>query len=266
MKVLITIDEVRSQIRAARVRGDRVGLVATRGDLHDGHASMLRTARAQCDLVVCSIVRPDSVPAFHERADEKLARDAGTHLLWRPSPGPLVAESTIQVVPIQNPQLASLATAAAQQLGIIRPDVAYVGEDHFDHARLMREVVRDLLLPVEVRTTITPRDPDGIPLGHASRHLDSVHRVDAAAIPRALDAVTESVAQGERSLFRLRARAEARLADAGRALQVDDVTTVDPVTFEPTDVFDRDVLLVVRARIEDYPVVDSRLLKLTTNE
>jgi pantoate--beta-alanine ligase len=260
VKVLTTAEEVRSQVDAAHRRGERVGLVPTRGDLHDGHASLLRIARAQCDLVLCTIVRPDGSPAFHERADEQVAGDAGADLLWRPMPGPLVPNSSLQVVPTRRPELADLATAAAQQLGIVRPDVAYAGEEHFDHARLLRDVARDLLLPVEIRLTATPRDPDGIPLGHASRRLHDAARVDATAVPRALDAIVESVAAGERSLFRLRARAEARLADSGSSLRVEDVATVDPDTFEPLDVFDRDVLLVVRAHVDGMPVVDSRLL------
>jgi pantoate--beta-alanine ligase len=260
VKVVATVDEVRAQVDAARRRGDRVGLVPTRGDLHDGHASLVRIARAQCDLVLCTIVRPDGSPARHERHDEAIARDAGVDLLWRPAAGPLVPNASVQVVPTRRPELADLATAAAQQLGIVRPDVAYVGEEHFDHARLLRDVARDLLLPIEVRTTATPRDPDGIPLGQVSRALDASGRADAAAIPRALDAVVESVAAGERSLFRLRARAEARLADASAALVVEDVATVDPNSFEPLDVFDRDVLLVVRALVDGMPVVDSRLL------
>ncbi len=260
MRTIVTAAEVRHQVDVARGRGDRVGLVPTRGDLHDGHAALIRHARAQCDLVLVTIVRPDGSPAFHERSDESIARAAGANLLWRPMPGPLVEHASIRVVPTRRPELADLATAAAQQLGIVRPDVAYAGEEHYDHARLLRDVARDLLLPVEVRMTSTPRDPDGIPLGAASRELDAAARADAAAVPRALDAVTKSVEQGERSLFRLRARAEARLADAGVHLAVEDVATVDPATFEPVDVFDRDVLFVVRASVDGVPVVDSRLL------
>ncbi len=261
MRVLVTAEEVRHQVDVARRRGDRVGLVPTRGDLHDGHASLVRHARAQCDLVLVTIVRPDGSPAFHERADESVARAAGADLLWRPMPGPLVSGASLRVVPTRRPELADLATAAAQQLGIVRPDVAYAGEEHYDHARLLRDVARDLLLPVEVRVTATPRDPDGLPLGQATRGLDTAARDDAALVVRALDAVADSVRSGERSLFRLRARAEARLADASAALEVEDVATVDPVSFEPVDVFDRDVLLVVRARVAGMPVVDSRLLK-----
>jgi len=260
MRVIATADEVRHQVTVAHKRGERVGLVPTRGDLHDGHAALLRTARAQCDLVVCTIVRPDGTPAFHERSDEAVVRGAGADLLWRPLPGPLVASATIRVVPTANPALATLATADAQQLGIVRPDVVYAGEEHYDHARLLRDVVRDLLLPVEVRMVATPRDPDGLPFGTATRDLAPAAREAAAVIPRALDAVADGVAGGERSLFRLRARAEAYLADGGASLLVEDVATVDPQTFEPLDVFDRDVLLVVRASVDGVPVVDSRLL------
>lgn len=263
MRLLRTIEELRHQVEVARGRGERVGLVPTRGDLHDGHAAILRVARAQCGLVLCTIVRPDGSPAVHEQADERIARDAGADLLWRPPPGPIVPRSRTAVVPASEPELAPLATAAAQQLGIVRPDVVYAGDGHFEHARLLRDVARDLLLDVEVRMVPTPRDPDGLPLGHASRDLHHAQREAATAIPRALEAVAASVSAGERSLFRLRARAEARLADAGALLDVDDVATVDPATFEPTDLFDRSVLLVVRARVGDVAVVDSRLLEPT---
>jgi pantoate--beta-alanine ligase len=262
MRVIVTAAEVRHQVHAAHVRGDRVGLVPTRGDLHEGHVALIRRARAQCDLVLVTIVRPDGTPAYQERSDESIARGAGADLLWRPMPGPLVENATIAVVPTRQPELAPLATAAAQQLGIARPDVVYAGEEHYDHARLLRDVARDLLLEVEVRTVATPRDPDGIPLGSATQGLHAGAREAASAVPRALDAVVESVTSGERSLFRLRARAEARLADGGTALRVDDVATVDPNTFEPVDVFDRDVLLVVRAAVDGIPVVDSRLLEV----
>lgn len=260
MRVIVTAEEVRHQVSVAHGRGDRVGLVPTRGDLHEGHASLFKMAHAQCDLVICTIVRPDSTPAFHESSDEQVARDAGTHLLWRPMPGPLVHGARIQVTPRDRPELTGLATAAAQQLGIIRPDVVYAGEDHYDHARLLRDVARDLLLDVEVRVVPTPRDPDGLPVGLATRTLSPASRAAAAAVPRALDAVVDSVASGERSLFRLRARAEAHLADAGAALDVDDVSTVDPTSFQPVDVFDRPVLLVVRAHVGEVELVDSRLL------
>ncbi|MCW2949695.1 MAG: pantoate--beta-alanine ligase [Thermoleophilia bacterium] len=260
MRVLVTIEELSHQMRVARERGDRIGLVPTRGDLHDGHASLVRIAHAQCDLVVCSIVRPDGVPAFHEAADERVARDGGAHLLWRPMPGPLVARSRLRVVPADAPDFAGVATADAQQLGIVRPDVVYVGDGHFDHARLLRDVTTELFLDVEVRVVETPRDPDGLPIGGTTRHLDSSGRDAAAAIPRALDAISAAVADGERSLFRMRARAEARLVDAGPGLDVEDVATVDPHTFEPLDVFDRDVLLVLRTRVGGLPIVDSRLL------
>jgi len=261
MRVIVTAEEVRHQVAVAHGRGDRVGLVPTRGELHDGHAAILRVAHAQCDLVLCTIVRPDGSPAFHERADEAVARDAGAHLLWRPMPGPLVPGARIQVVPVGRPELAPLATAAAQQLGIVRPDVVYTGEEHFDHARLLRDVARDLLLSVEVRMVDTPRAPDGLPVGLATRALGDVSREAASFVPRALDAISDSVAAGERSLFRLRARAEARLADAPAALSIEDVSTVDPDTFEPVDMFgDAPVLFVVRALVDGVSLVDSRII------
>jgi pantoate--beta-alanine ligase len=263
MRLITTAEEVRHQVAAAKGRNERVALVPTRGDLHEGHLAILRVARAQCDLVVCSIIRPDGRPALHAVADERVARDSGVDLLWRPPFGPLIAGSTITVNMNGQPELTSLATAAAQQLGIVRPHVVYAGEEHFDHARLLRDVVRDLVLDVEVRTVATPHDPDGLPFGTATQELHSDARIAAAHIPTALDAIVDSVAAGERSLFRLRARMEAHLADAGALLTVDDVATVDPSTFEQVDVFQQPVLMLVKAHVDGVPIVDSRLLSVS---
>lgn len=261
MRVLTTIEELRHQRDAAIDRGERVGLVPTRGDLHDGHAALLRVAHAQCDVVVCSIVRPDGSPAVHVREDERIATAAGTDLLWRPAPGPLKRDARLQVVPRDRPDLADVATADAHLLTLLRPSVVYVGDGHFDHARILRDIALELLMDtVEVRVVEAPRDPAGLAVGAATRGLDQAGRDAASAIPRALSAVAESAASGERSLFRLRARAEAYLADAGRLLEVEDVATVDPDSHEPIDRFDRDVLLVVRARVAGVPIVDSQVL------
>lgn len=260
MRLVATEAELRHQCDAARGRGERIGLVATRGDLHDGHASLLRVAHAQCDLVVCTIVRPDGTPAIHEAADERIATDAGADLMWRPAPGAIRRDARLRVVPADAPALANVATSDVHLLGIVRPTAVYVGDGHYDHARLLRDIVTEFSLDIDVRIVESPRDADGLAVGSATRTLTPEERDAAASVPRALDAIADSVAAGERSLFRLRARAEARLAEAGQLLDIDDVATVDPTTHEPIDVFDRDVLLVVRAHVGDVPIVDSRLL------
>ena len=261
MRVLTTIEELRHQRDIAVERGERVGLVPTRGDLHDGHAALLRVAHAQCDVVVCSIVRPDGTPAVHVRDDERIAAAAGTDILWRPAPGPLDRNARLRVVPRDRADLADVATADAHLLNLLRPSVVYVGDGHFDHARILSDIARELMTGnVEVRVVESPRDPAGLALGAATSSLDQAGREAAGAVPRALTAVVDSVAAGEHSLFRLRARAEAYLAEAGVLLEVEDVATVDPQSHDPIDLFDRDVLMVVRARVGDIPIVDSRLL------
>lgn len=261
MRTVTSLAEAVHQTAAARARGDRVGLVPTRGDLHDGHAALVRTAHAQCDVVLLSIVRPDGTPAYHEAADERVASDAGADLLWRPHPGPLVAATTVQVVPTDQPALAQLATADVQQIGHLRPDVVYVGDDHYDHARLLLDVVRDLALAVEVRVVPTPRDPGGLPASAAARAVSADDREAALHLPLALDAVVDAVASGEQSLFRLRARAESVLAQAPRSLVVEDVATVDATTHRATDSFAGAVRIVVRVTVGGHELVDSRLLE-----
>lgn len=260
MRLVTSIEDLAVQRDAARARGERIGLVPTRGDLHAGHVALLRRARAQCDTVVCSVHPSPRATSGGRRDDERRAGDAGVDLLWRhaePGPG-----HGIRIQPRSAPHLADLALQTVRELSILRPDVAYVGDRHFSHARLLVELVADLLLPVEVRIVPTPHAPDGVPVGIASERLTGEQRAAARAVPETLDAVAAAAAAGEASLFRLRARAEGLLALVPH-LDVSDVATVHPETFEPVDRLDQThpALLVIEATAGGIPLADARLLQ-----
>lgn len=261
MRVITTIDELRHQCKTSIARGERIGLIPTRGDLHDGHASLIRVAKAQCDLVICSIVRANGNPAVHENSDEYIAKESGANILWRPLPGPILKHARIQITPKSNQSLTAIATADAQLLALVQPSVVYIGEEHYQHARLLKEIINELLPHIELRTINAARTPEGVAIGNATRILDTDELEAAANIPAALSLIDESVKSGERSLYRLRARAEGFLASAGELLDIDDVETLDAITNEPVDTLDRDVLLVIRARVGDVALADSILIK-----
>lgn len=256
-RLLETLEEARHQVRTAQARGERVGLVPTRGHLHDGHAALIRTAHAQCDLVIVSIISADGARHADSAAtDLTAAAQAGAHIVWRPNSGHITSRrSAISIVPVAAPQLASLATAIAQQLSALRPDVVYVGEHHYEHARLVHDVVTDLLLDVEVRAVATPRDPDGIPVGLISR-MPAEHRQSAAALPRALERARKLAASGETSVMRLRARAEMTLTEAAH-LDVEFVDIMDADTWQPLDVLSGDALLVISASVAGVRISDA---------
>ena len=225
MRSIETVAELRHQIAAAKSRGERVGFVPTMGALHEGHQALVRVARAQCDFVVVSTyVNPtqfapgedfDRYPRTPAR-DAEFAASAGADLLWRPVDRELYppgSESRVSAGPdgerlcgsFRTGHFTGVATVIVKLLNAVQPDVLYLGEKDYQQAVLMRRVVRDLMIPVEVRMVPTVRDPDGLALSSRNRYLIADERSAALSLPRVLDIVADHVAGGERSVGRLRA-------------------------------------------------------------
>lgn len=289
MRVIETVAELRHQVAAAHSRDERVGFVPTMGALHEGHQALMRVAHAQCGFVVASVyVNPTQFapgedfsryPRTPER-DEQLAADAGVDLLWRPTDAVMYGapeqrsarravgvRSRVVVGPLgerlcgeyRPGHFDGVATVVVKLLGAVQPDVLYLGEKDYQQSVVLRHVISDLMIPVEVRTVPTVRDPDGLALSSRNRYLSPEERAAALAIPRALDAAQAAIAAGERSVGRLRARTEVALASDSR-LQPQYVEFVDPETLEPLDSIQHDAMLLVAAHVGATRLIDNRRL------
>src|SRR5437764_4747416 len=226
MKMVRTIDEVRRTIDPTK----RVGLVPTMGALHDGHLSLARAARAECETVVLSLfVNPAQFGALEdlthyprsEEDDAGLAEREGVDLLFAPDAAELYPEGFATWVDVEETgaegrarpgHFRGVATVCLKLFNIVRPDVAYFGQKDAQQAAVLRRLVRDLDLAVVLRVLPTVRDPDGLALSSRNAYLSSEERRRALALPRAL---------ATRSL----ANARARLAESG--LEVDYVDTLE---------------------------------------
>jgi pantoate--beta-alanine ligase len=258
------------------------------GALHEGHQSLMRVARAQCEFVVASVyVNPTQFAPSEDYSryprmpehDRELAESAGIDLLWTPSDDEIYGPADLHGV---RPGLATtistgaigerlcgefrpnhfdgVATVVVKLLGAVQPDVLYLGEKDFQQTVVVRQVIRDLMLPVEVRTVPTVRDADELALSSRNRLLSAEQRAAALAIPRALDAAGEAVAQGERSIGRLRARVEIVLAEEP-LVEPQYVEFVDPESLEPLDSLDGPAMLLVAAHVGDVRLIDNRYLE-----
>lgn len=283
MRVIETVAELRNQVEAARARGERVGFVPTLGALHEGHQALMRVAHAQCDFVIVSAyLNPtqfvagedfDRYPRTPAR-DRELASSAGVDLLWTPRTEDIYPGGTDTTVSVgaagdrlcgefRPGHFDGVATVVVKLLGACRPDVLYLGEKDYQQAVILGDVVRDLLLPVEVRTVPTVRDADGLALSSRNAFLSPQERAAALAIPRALDAVEAAVAAGERSVGRLRARVEVALADED-LLRPQYVEIVDPVTLASLDGIDDEAMLLIAVFAGETRLIDNRRLSLRT--
>jgi pantoate--beta-alanine ligase len=255
MRTLRTIAGLRHALGPLR-GGSTVGLVPTMGALHAGHEALIRAARTECDVVVASLfVNPTqfservdlaAYPRDEER-DALVAEAAGVDVLFAPPveeiypPGfatwvePAGAAEGLEGE--QRPgHFRGVATVCLKLFEIVRPDVAYFGRKDAQQAAVVKQVVRDFNLEVEVRVVATVRDGDGLALSSRNDRLTADERARALAIPRAL--ATRDVA-----------RARAVLAEAN--VEPDYVAVAD--LDGPT--------LAIAARIGSTRLIDNVLLE-----
>ncbi len=202
MKTLRTTTELRSEL-AARAG---VGLVPTMGAFHEGHLSLIRAARAECETVVVSVfVNPAQFAAGEdferyprdEARDALLAEEAGADLVFAPAVDELypagyqtwidVRELGAALEGVHRPgHFRGVATVCCKLFNIVRPERAYFGQKDAQQVAVVRRMVRDLNLDVEVRALPTVRDADGLALSSRNVYLSPQERETALALPRAL--------------------------------------------------------------------------------
>ena len=251
-QVHATVESFRRALQQERVAGWTVGFVPTMGYLHDGHASLMRAAAQDCDLVAASIfVNPLQFAADEDLGDypRDLDRDLAlaeasgvTHVLV-PSvdemyPTPIltqvtVAEITARFEGAARPEhFAGVATVVAKLLSITGPCRAYFGEKDFQQLAVVRRMASDLSMPVEVVGCPVVREADGLAMSSRNVYLSPPQRRAAPVLHRSLQASVAAVAAGERSV----AAVEAIVADAVAAdpeAQLDYAALVDAATLEP---------------------------------
>jgi pantoate--beta-alanine ligase len=255
MAMIERIDTVRAlQARAdtERAAGRRIALVPTMGALHAGHASLFKIARERADRVWVSIFvnptqfdDPRDLAAYPRTLESDLAlcRDAGVDLAFTPDAAemyPEGAQTSVVVGALAEPlcgasrpgHFRGVATVVTKLLVAAKPHVAVFGEKDYQQLAVIRQLVRDLRLDVEIVGAPTLREPDGLALSSRNRHLDADARRQAVALVRALDAAESAVAAGERDAARVQALVLAELAAAPRA-QVDYAELRDPTTLAP---------------------------------
>jgi len=209
MKLVRTVDEM-TQVALSH----KVGLVPTMGAFHEGHLSLMRGARAECETVVVSLfVNPAQFGANEdlelyprdEERDARLAAEAGVDVLFVPPAEAMYPEgfgTWVEVEELGGEAAArpghfrGVATVCVKLFNIVRPDVAFFGQKDGQQAAVLRRVVQDLNLAVELRVLPTVRDADGLALSSRNVYLSAAERSEALALPRALEAGRSAHARG----------------------------------------------------------------------
>ena len=253
MQVAATIAQLR-QIRRSWGAG-HVGFVPTMGALHAGHRSLADAARAANPRVIASIfVNPTQFGPKEDfgryprtlDADSAMLEEVGVDLLFAPEPQEMYPQgfaTAVDVGPVATRldgasrpgHFTGVATVVAKLFGIVEPDRAYFGQKDAAQVAVLRRLVLDLSLPVELVVCPTVREPDGLALSSRNRYLSPDERKSALVLSRALFAAEQAAKLGEISVGTLLAAARTVLAKEP-AIQLDYLTLVNPDTLLPMEV------------------------------
>jgi pantoate--beta-alanine ligase len=266
-----------AELRGALPREGRIGLVPTMGALHDGHVSLLKRARADCDFAVMSLfVNPaqfgpnEDLAAYprDEARDARLAEAEGVDLLFAPPveevypPG---FSTTVEVSGLtdvlcgahRDGHFRGVTTVVAKLLNMVRPDVAYFGQKDAQQAIVIRRMARDLDMPVEIAVCPTVREPDGLALSSRNAYLSPEERQRALGMSRALRAAEAAVAGGEHEAGAVLAAARVELGE----LEPEYLELRSTEDLSPVERVNGSTLLAVAARVGRARLIDNVVLE-----
>jgi pantoate--beta-alanine ligase len=282
MRTPRTKAELRELLAPQRRAGRSIGLVPTMGFFHDGHLSLMRRARADCDLVVVSLfVNPAQFGAGEdlegyprdEEHDARLAEAEGVDLLYAPAEEevyPAGFDATVSVGGLtdvlcgdpsrRGPEhFAGVTTVVTKLLNVVQPDVAYFGQKDAQQALVVRKLVRDLDIPVRIEVVPTVRDEDGLALSSRNAYLSPAERERALGLSRALRAAEERVAGGEDAAAAVLAAARAELDEAG--IDPEYLELRSALDLSPVERVNGSTLLAVAARVGRARLIDNTILR-----
>ena len=271
------IDEVRAQIRHWRQKGETVALVMTMGNLHQGHVSLVNAAAKRADHVVASIfVNPmqfgknedlDSYPRTLS-ADQQALDAAGTALLFAPNassiyPNGMDTQSFVEVPKVSEElcgagrpgHFRGVATVVCKFFNIIQPDLAFFGKKDFQQLLVIKTMVEDLSLPIEIIGVDTMREASGLAMSSRNGYLSVEEKQQAATIKQMMDAMSDDIKQGKH-LKDVTHQHQQTLIDAGfepEYLEVRSAINLYPATDD-----DIELVILVAAKMGTTRLIDNQ--------
>ena len=280
LRLIGEVAELRNEVAAARNRGERIGCVPTMGALHDGHLSLVRAARAECDFVVVTIfVNPTQFGPSEDfekyprtlDADLEICRQAQVDLVFHPAVEAMYSPTSSTFVDVQAlssvlegqcrpSHFRGVATVVTKLLNAVLPDVAYFGQKDYQQQLLLRQMCRDLLSPVKIRTCPTVREPDGLAMSSRNRYLAESERDSARSLSEALFLARDLITGGETDLSTVE-DAMKRHLHSRPDVQTEYATIRDAETLEELSAPCTRMVALVAARVNETRLIDNVLIE-----
>jgi pantoate--beta-alanine ligase len=281
MKICSTIAEARAACRAARAGGQRLGLVPTMGALHEGHLSLVRAAKAQCEAVAVSIfVNPTQFGPKEDLAKYPRPFDRDCQLLEKEGVGILFAPPAEEMYPNSNDRVTwvlveglsekldgrsrpghfrGVTTIVSKLFHILEPEAAFFGQKDAAQLAVIRRMVRDLNFAVEIVGCPIVREPDGLAMSSRNAYLNGEERSRALVLQRSLQRAQQEFQAGERSAAKLIRVAKEVIAREPQ-VKLDYFEIVDPETLDPVERVSQKTLVAVAAYVGATRLIDNVVL------
>ena len=279
MRVLETIKQMRSACQATKQEGRRLGFVPTMGALHEGHLSLVRAAKVRCDVVAASIfVNPaqfgptedfSKYPRSFERDRERLEKE-GVELLFAPSVEEMYPEDTVTFVTVEGlserlcgksrpGHFRGVTTVVSKLFHITQSDLAFFGQKDAAQVAIIRRMVLDLNLGIEIVVCPIVREADGLAMSSRNAYLSPQQRRSALVLSRSLAHVKKLSEQGERCTAKLAAAGTQVFAEEP-SVRLDYFEIVNPDTLEPVEHISGPDLVAVAAFVGGTRLIDNIVL------
>lgn len=279
MRILHRIEETRAASRLSRTDGRSLGFVPTMGALHEGHLSLVRAAKSQCDVVAASIFvnplqfGPHEDLAKYPRTFERdcwLLEKEGVELLFAPSVEEMYPPGATTYIVVEGlseklcgrsrpGHFRGVTTVVAKLFNIVEPGRAFFGQKDAAQVAIIRRMVRDLQMPTEIIVGPIIREPDGLAMSSRNAYLSATERKSALVLNRSLMRVQTLFEQGERDSNRLIAEGIGEFATELSG-KLDYFEIVDPDTLDPVKEIAQPILVAVAAFVGTTRLIDNVVL------
>lgn len=280
MKLVDSVSEMSRLAGRIKREGKSIGLVPTMGYLHEAHASLVREARKDNDVVVTSIfVNPIQFGPKEDfnryprdiKRDKIIAEEAGSDIIFYPPAQEMYPSGYATYVDVERlteglcgasrpGHFRGVTTVVAKLFGIIKPDIAYFGQKDAQQAAVVIKMARDLNMGVRIKVMPTVREPSGLAISSRNVYLSARERSDAAVIHKALRKAKSMVARGQRSAKRITAAMREVISEKP-SVKVEYISIVDPTDLAGLDTVSSGALIAVAARVGKTRLIDNITLK-----
>ena len=282
MQTCLKINELRIALDSVRKAGQAIAFVPTMGNLHTGHISLIEKARELGDCVVASIfVNPlqfgvnedlDSYPRTLEQDQKKLLA-AGTDFLFTPTANEMYPQGMARQTQVSVPDITEthcgasrpghfmgVATVVSKLFNIVQPQLALFGEKDFQQLAVIRKLVRDMCIPIEIVGIPTARDSDGLALSSRNGYLNENERAIAPALYRTLAEARRQIQDGEQNFYQLEQQATRKLAETG--FKPDYFSICDATTLQEITQYTDCIAILAAASLGNTRLIDNVTLPL----